>query len=298
MTMNISLQGVIVPLITPFDELNRIDLPALRQVIDYVISQGVQALMIAGTTGEGMLLSLEERKLLLEVAVAQANQRIPLIAHTGCIDTRSTLELTRHASRNRADIISAIVPFFYTFDDEQLYCHFMSVAEAAADLPVLLYTFPGNAKNDLSPRLLERLLKAAPNIVGIKSSNPDLGQFQEYVRTGGKEFTACFGADHLMLAGLACGSKAQVSGNANSFARPFIQLYKAFQAGDMQTAQELQKVINTIVEIHQGGRTTAYIKATLNMRGIPAGRVRPPMRELSHEELEGVQRAVKELGLK
>jgi dihydrodipicolinate synthase/N-acetylneuraminate lyase len=295
--MNIPLQGVIVPLITPFDDQNRIDLPAVRQVVDYVISQGVQAVMVAGTTGEGMLLSLEERKLLLEVVAAQTNRRVLLIAHTGCIDTGSTADLTRHASRNGADIISAIVPYFYTFDDEQLLGHFKRVADTVPEMPVLLYTFPGNAKNDLSPLLLERLLKAAPNIVGIKSSNPDLGQFQEYVRIGGKEFTACFGVDHLMLAGLACGSKAQISGNANSFPLPFLQLYKAFQAGDIQTAQELQKLINAIVGIHQGGKTTAFLKATLKMKGIPAGKVRPPMRELTLEEMEEVQKAVKKLGL-
>ena len=295
--MNISLRGVIVPLVTPFNEHNQIDLPGVRQVVDYVISQGVQAVMVGGTTGEGMLLSVEERKMLLETVAAQTNRRVTLIAHTGCIDTASTVDLSTHASRNGADIVSAIVPYFFNFDDEQLFRHFASVAESVPETPLLLYAFPGNAKNDISPRLLERLLKAAPNIAGIKSSNDDLGRFQDYVRVGGKDFTACFGVDELMLGGLVFGSKAQISGNANSFAQPFLQLFEAFQAGDIQRAQELQHVVNAVVGLHQGGKTTAFFKATLKMKGIPAGRVRPPMRELTTSELEEVHREVKKLGL-
>jgi dihydrodipicolinate synthase/N-acetylneuraminate lyase len=160
---------------------------------------------------------------------------------------------------------------------------------------MLLYVFPGNAKNDISPALLRRLLQAAPNIVGIKSSNDDLVRFQEYVEVGGKGFTPCFGVDELMLGGLVFGSKAQISGNSNSFPEPFIRLYDAFRAGDLQLAQQLQRIVNTVVNIHQGGRTTAYFKATLAIRGIQAGRVRSPMCELTMKEMEEVSLGVKEL---
>jgi 4-hydroxy-tetrahydrodipicolinate synthase len=292
-----ALHGVIVPLVTPFDEHNQIDFPSLRQVVDFVVAKGVHAVMIGGTTGEGMLLSLDERKTLLEAVLAQVNGRVPVIAHTGCIDTGSTVELSIHAARAGADFISAIVPYFFTFNDGQLFDHFRTVAAAVPETPMLLYAFPGNAKNDISPDLLGRLLKAAPNIVGIKSSNDDLIRFQDYVRVGGKGFIPCFGADELMLGGLVFGSQAQVSGNANSFPEPFIQLYQAFQAGNIPLAQQLQEKVNAIVTLHSAGSTTAFFKATLKMRGIPAGRVRPPMRELTAEELEEVQRQIKLIAL-
>ena len=189
------------------------------------------------------------------------------------------------------------MPYFFTFGDGQLFDHFMTVAEAVPETPVLLYAFPGNAKNDISPDLLGRLLKAAPNIVGIKSSNDDLIRFQDYVQVGGKGFIPCFGVDELMLGGLAFGSQAQVSGNANSFPEPFIQLYQAFQAGNITLAQQLQQTVNAIVSLHRAGTTTAFFKATLKIRGVPAGRVRPPMRELTSEELEEVQREIKQLAV-
>jgi dihydrodipicolinate synthase/N-acetylneuraminate lyase len=293
-----ALNGVIVPLVTPFDEHNQIDFASLRQVVDFVVSKGVHAVMVGGTTGEGMLLSLDERKALLESVLAQVNGRIPVIAHTGCIDTGSTVELSRHAEKAGADFISTIVPYFFTFSDGQLFDHFRTVAEAVPETPMLLYAFPGNAKNDISPALLGRLLKVAPNIVGIKSSNDDLIRFQDYVQVGGKGFIACFGVDELMLGGLVFGSQAQVSGNANSFPEPFIQLYQAFQAGNISLAQQLMETINAIVNIHSAGKTTAFFKATLEIRGIPAGRVRPPMRELTSEELEEVRKGAQKLNLK
>ncbi len=297
MRNSIALRGVIVPLITPMDGDNRVDHAGVRQVAEFVVAKGVHAVMIGGTTGEGMLLSPDERKALLETVLAQVNHRVPVIAHTGCIDTATTVQLSQHARAAGADIVSAIVPYFFTLNDEQIYRHFISVAESVADMPMLLYVFPGNAKNDISPALLERLLRAAPNIVGIKSSNDDLVRFQEYVAVGGADFTPCFGVDELMLGGLTFGSKAQISGNANSFPEPFIQLYDAFQAGNLPLAQQLQQVVNGIVGLHHAGQTTAFFKATLKMRGVSTGRVRPPMRELTAEELEEVSIGVKRMKL-
>lgn len=298
MANSIALRGVIVPLVTPFDTQNRVDHGALRQVVDFVIGKGVHAVMVSGSTGEGPLLSVEERKQVLESVVAQTNGRVPVIAHTGCIDTGSTVELSQHARDVGADLVSAIVPFFFNFSDEQLYRHFLTMAESVPETPVLLYAFPGNAKNDISPALMGRLLKAAPNIAGIKSSNDDMNRFQEYVQVGkehrGDGFLGCFGVDELMLGGLVFGSKAQISGNSNSFPEPFVQLYEAFVAGDLPRAQQLQQVVNSVISLHQGGRTTAFFKATLGLRGVPAGRVRPPMCELTQQEMEEVKVAVEQ----
>lgn len=292
MRSKFSLHGVIVPLVTPFDEHNKIDFDGVRRVTEFVVSNGVHAVMVGGTTGEGMLLTLEERKNLLEAVVEQVSGRIPVIAHTGCIDTIGTIQLSKHATIVGADIVSAIVPYFFTFNDEELFRHFITVAEAVPDTPLLLYAFPDNAKNDISPALLERLVNAAPNIVGIKSSNDDLVRFQDYVKVGGEGFTACFGVDELMLGGLAFGSQAQISGNSNSYPEPFIKLYDAFRAGNISLAQQYQKDVNAIVDLHHAGNTTAFFKATLTIRGIPAGSVRPPMRELTVEELEEVKKKV------
>ena len=205
------IRGVVRPIVTPFDAEDRIDYGSLRQVVGFLLTRGVDGLMVGGTTGEGMLLSVGERKALC---------------------------------------------------------------------------------NDVSPALLGRLLRAAPNLVGIKSSNPDLVRLREYVEVGGEGFLVFCGVDGLMLPGLALGAKAQVSGNSNVFPETFRALYEAFMVGDMERARSWQGLVNRMRAVFRDGVTPAYFKAGLRLRGVPAGRVRPPLRELSPEELAEVERGL------
>jgi len=283
--------------VTPFDEENRVDYESIRQVVDFLLFRRIDCLMVGGTTGEGMLLSVAERKALCEAVVEQVAGRVPVIAHAGCISTRDTIDLARHAESVGATAVSAIVPYFFGFDDDSLFDHFVSIVKAVPDFPIFLYVFPGNAKNDISPALLKRLLSAAPNIVGIKSSNIDLIRLQKYMEVGGEGFLTFCGVDGLMFPALALGARAQVSGNSNVFPETFRALYDAFVAGDMERARSLQQLINRIRKVFQDGSTPAYFKAGLKLRGIPAGYVRPPMQELAPEELREVEQGLCELEL-
>ena len=279
-------------MVTPFDQDNLIDYEAVQRVVDFLLARGVTCLMVAGTTGEGMLLSLAERRALLEVVVQHVAGRAPVIAHTGTIGTAETVDLTHHAASAGAIAASVIVPYFFAFDDGALYKHFVSVAAAVPDFPVLLYTFPGNAKNDISPALLARLLTAAPNIVGIKSSSPDLMRFLEYIQIGGDGFLAFCGVDGLMLPALALGSRGQVSGNANVYPELFRALYDAFVGGNIELARSLQQSVNRIRAVLGDGISPAYFKAALSLKCICERYVRPPIRELTSEELERVRQGL------
>jgi 4-hydroxy-tetrahydrodipicolinate synthase len=288
----LEIHGIVCPMVTPFDEENHIDYESTCQVMDFLLSKRVDCLMVGGTTGEGMLLSVAERKALCEAVVRHVAGRVPVIAHVGCMSTRDTIELTRHAESVGVTAASIIVPYFFSFDNASLFDHFVSIANVVPDFPIFLYTFPGNAKNDVSPVLLKRLLSAAPNIIGIKSSNPDLVRLQKYVEAGGNGFLTFCGVDGLMFPALAVGAKAQVSGNSNVFPETFRALYEAFVAGDMERARALQQFINRIRMVFKDGITPAYFKAGLKLRGIPAGYVRPPMRELTPDESREVERGL------
>lgn len=290
------IRGIVCPMVTPFDESDQIDHAAARRVAGFLLARGVDCLMVAGTTGEGMLLRVEERKALLATVVEAVAGQAPVIAHTGCINTADTIALTRHAAAAGATATSVIVPYFYTLDDDSLFDHYLAVARAVPDFPVFVYVFPGNAKNDVSPALLARLIEAAPNIVGCKSSNSDLVRFQGYVGAGGEGFLPFNGVDGLMLPALALGSKAQVSGNSNVCPEAFGELYAAFQAGDMARARAAQARINRIRAVLRDGITPAFFKLGLKLRGVPAGRVRPPMRELREQEARAVEQGLAELG--
>ncbi len=297
MNLTLDLKGVICPMLTPFDEQNQIDYESTGELVEFLIGHGIHGLMIGGTTSEGMLLSVEERKALTEFMIRQVGGRVPIIVHTGCIGTVDTIELTLHASDAGATAASLILPYFFTFDDDSLFLHFTSVARAAPDLPLFIYTFPGNAKNDLSPELLKRIRDAVPNIVGVKSSNPLLTRFQEYLAVGGEGFLAFNGVDGLMLPALAMGASGQVSGNANVFPEVFRDLYDAFEAGDLERARSQQALVDRIRFVLKDGLHPAYFKAALTLRGVSAGRVRAPMWELSKQELVQMEQGLRDIGL-
>lgn len=289
--------GLVCPIVTPFDACDAIDLGATERLLDFLIARGVNAVFPGGTTGEGLSLSLEERETLCEAVVEKVAGRVPVIVHAGCITTNDTIRLARHARSAGAAAAAIIPPFFYTLDDESLFRHYTSVAASAPDFPIFLYAFPENAKNDISPGLLRRLRRSAPNIVGIKVSNPDLLLLQEYVRIGGSEFVVLNGVDGLMLAALSVGARGQVSGHSNVYPEPFLDLYAAFRAGDLEQASLHQQAIDRIRSVLADGLHPAYFKAALSLRGVPAGKVRAPMREITQQERASIETGLRQLGL-
>lgn len=276
-------QGIICPMLTPFDPQGQLDLPATRQLVDFLIAKGVDGLLPAGTTGEGMLLSSAERMQLAETVVDQAAGRVAVWIHSGAISTAETIALTLHAQKIGAPGASIITPYFYTYDDDALFDHYCAIARAVPDYPLSLYAYPGNAKHEISIALFRRLRQAAPNIVAIKLSDLDLIRFQEYVHAGGPEFSPLCGVDGMALAALAVGAVGQVSGNANVFPGPFRRLYDAFAAGDLAEAQRQQQIIQRIRDVFKD--SLAYFKAALAWCGMPVGAPRPPIRNLNPAEL-------------
>ncbi len=238
--------GLICPILTPFDELGKIFEKSLDQLIDFLIANGVDAILPGGTTGEGFLLTFEERKYLAERVVQHTANRIPVLVHTGSISTAETIALTEHAAHIGASGASIITPFFYTLDEQSLFDHYLAIAKAVPGFPLALYSFPGNAKHEITPQLLMRLRSAAPQYAAIKLSSIDLIRFQEYVQVGGSNFNPLCGTDALALPALSIGSHGQISGNSNVFPQVFRRLLDAFHAGDLEQARAEQALINQI----------------------------------------------------
>ncbi|MCC6955917.1 MAG: dihydrodipicolinate synthase family protein [Anaerolineales bacterium] len=294
MTINNTVfKGIICPMLTPFDAEGQIDFAATRKLVDFLVSQGVNALLPAGTTGEGMLLTTSERMQLAEAVVDQAAGRVAVLVHTGAASTAETVALTLHAQQIGAHGASIITPYFYSYDDDELFAHYAAIARAAPDFPLSLYVYPGNAKQDISVELFKRLRSAAPNYVAIKLSSLDLIHFQEYALAGGPGFSPLCGVDGLALAALSVGAVGQVSGNANVFPKPFCSLYAAYASGDRAAAQEQQRIIQRIRGLFKD--SLAYFKAALAWRGMPLGKPRPPIRDLHPAERDNLYAGLEQL---
>ena len=291
-----ALRGVICALLTPLEADGSLDKTSLRRLLDFVTEGGVQVVMPGGTTGEGPLLSLDERKELLGVVAEHLGDHVPLIAHVGCMDTAGTLALARHARDLGVGAVSAIAPYYYSFDKASLEQHFSALAEAVPSVDIYTYTFPGNAKNEIPPALMRRLCERSENIKGIKISNSDLLNLRSHVTAGAGRYLSYCGSDAIMFAALCEGAAGQVSGNANLAPKLTRALYDAYRANDYPQAAAYQRDIDNLRGATSDGLHPAFYKQILrNLGVIKSATVRQPLRQPSHEETKRLEGALEHL---
>lgn len=284
--MNLRIKGVIVPLLTPFDEHGMLDCNATMQLVEFLIEQNVHGLFPGGTTGEGPLLSIEERRLLAETVVKAADRQVPVIVHTGAITTRETIELTRHAQECGASGAAIIAPYFFRLTDDALFEHFAQVCAAVPDFPIYLYNNPAGSGNAISAELVARLVDACPNVIGIKDSSGCLENLMRYIGLRDGTFNTASGNDGNILPALALGVDACVSGNANFAPELITALYHAASSGDMDLARTLQQKVNAIRDMLKDGRDLSLLKGILTKRGLAVGKVRSPLPQASQAEVD------------
>ena len=208
------LKGIVVPIVTPFDEAGHVDTEALKNLCEFLIEKGVHGLYPCGTTGEAVLLTTEERKLIAKVVVEQTGGRIPVFVHVGAATTGEAVELAKHAVEIGADGIAAVTPFYFGYSQEALIQYYEEIlAVVPADYPVYLYNIPGCTGNDLLPKSVQYLAEKYPNIIGIKNSMPDLIRAMEYIECR-ENFSVVLGNDLLIAPGVLVGCDGAVSGNA------------------------------------------------------------------------------------
>lgn len=292
------ISGIFPALLTPFTKGGeRVDYDRASGLAAFLAKKGVHGLFVCGTTGEGPLMTLAERKQMVEEVVRAVGKKVTVIAHTGCFDTASTIELTRHAQKAGAAAAGIVTPGFYTFDDECLYRHFKSVADSAPDFPVLLYNIPGCVKNVIKPALVHRLAKDVKNIVGMKDSGGSISAFNETIMGAPKGFVAINGVDEYSMQALAVGGSGCVSSTANVVPELFIAIYNSMRKGNLDKAWEnQQKLCRACAAFHYGALVARY-KEGVRLRGFDPGYVRPPQRELAKEERKELAKNMKAAGL-
>lgn len=294
--MKLELKGVIPAVLTPFQN-DEVDYRTLGLYTDWLIQRGVHGLFPAGTNGEGALMSVSERKRVAKTVVEATNKRVPVLVHTGAVNTRETIELTRHAREIGADGAGVVAPYYFPHDDHSLIEHFCAVAEAVPDFPIFIYNIPGNAKNDVKPKVVANVVKRCANVIGVKDSSKDLGRLQDYISSMGAGFTAIVGTDALTFPAIMMGAAGVVSAVANVFPEQVIALYNAVLAGDYVKARELQYFVNKLRDALKIGPYIAPYKKALEYRGLSLGEVRKPLRPMSGEEEAAMRTALSGLGV-
>lgn len=280
------LYGTVVPIITPLTEDDRVDVESLKKLVDYVIDGGLQCLYPCGTTGEMMYLTVEERKLVAEVTVAQAEKRVPVFVHVGAWNLKDTIELAQHAEKIGADGIGVVTPAFYKLSDQGLIDYYVAVANSVSkDFPVYLYAIPQNAVNDVNVAVCEKVVAQCPNVLGIKYSFPDFTKLQQFMMVSNQQFSVLVGPDHLFEALCAVGGDGVVSGNAMIIREHYAAIWDAIQKKDFDLATKYQRRTNILNAIMCEVNNIAAYKVLLKEEGIiKTTKMRRPMENLTPDQ--------------
>jgi 4-hydroxy-tetrahydrodipicolinate synthase len=289
------ITGSLVAIVTPMNEDGSLDLDGMRRLIDFHVSEGTDAIVVVGTSGESPTVNVDEHHELIRLTVAHVAGRIPVIAGAGGNSTAEAIELTQYAKKAGADAALSVVPYYNKPTQEGLYQHFKSVAEAV-DLPVILYNVPGRTVADLANETTLRLTQI-PNIVGIKDATGSFDRACELIARAPQGFSVYSGDDASACGMLLMGGKGNISVVANVAPRMMHEMCAAALAGDLGKARELHF---RMLALHRQLFCEANpipVKWAAQQLGLIKGGIRLPLTPLAPENHERVRAAMRQAGL-
>ncbi|MFJ8237626.1 4-hydroxy-tetrahydrodipicolinate synthase [Ureibacillus sp. NPDC094379] len=278
---------ILTAMVTPFDANGEIDYTATGNLVNYLIANGTEGLIVAGTTGESPTLSNEEKIELFKFVVKVVDGRIPVIAGTGSNNTRASIQLTQQAENVGVDGVMLVVPYYNKPSQEGLYLHFKAIAESTT-LPVMLYNVPGRTSVNMTPETVIRLSNIK-NIVAIKEASGSLDAMAEIVNKTPEGFSLYSGDDALTLPALSVGAIGVISVAAHIIGNEMQAMIEKYQSGQFEAAAADHRNLLPIMKALFAAPNPTPVKAALNLNGIPVGGVRLPMIPLNDEELGSLQ---------
>jgi 4-hydroxy-tetrahydrodipicolinate synthase len=282
--------SVLVAMVTPFDEELALDLDGAATVARWLVDQGADGLVLAGTTGEAPTLS-DDEAVDLWTAVREA-VTVPLVAGTGTFDTRHTIELSQRAAGTGVDGLLVVTPYYNRPSQAGLEAHFRAVGEAT-DLPFLIYDIPIRTGRRVDTEVLVRLAREVPTMVGVKDAAQDPAGSARLMAEVPDGFDLYSGDDSLTLPFLSIGGSGVIGVAAHWSAAEHAEMIAAHQKGDVETARAVNaRLLDSYdYETWRGTPQAVTTKALLRTLGLPVGHTRPPIGP-DPEGLEDAARAV------
>ncbi|MET3697928.1 4-hydroxy-tetrahydrodipicolinate synthase [Bacillus oleivorans] len=280
-------------MVTPLDKRGNIDFGKTTQLIEYLIVNGTDSLVVAGTTGESATLTTEEKVALFRHVVKVVNKRIPVIAGTGSNNTYASLELTKRAEAEGADGCLLVVPYYNKPNQQGIYQHYKTIAEGTS-LPVMLYNVPGRTVANMAPDTVIRLAEI-PNVVALKEASGNLDAMTEVIANTPDDFDVYSGDDGLTIPALSIGGAGVVSVASHVIGKEMQQMIELFVSGNTQAAAKLhQKLLPFMKEIFKAP-SPVPIKTALQIKGLDVGSVRLPLVPLVEDERVSLMKVMQAL---
>lgn len=277
------LAGVFTALATPFRSDFSLDLPAFRRLMRRQAAGGVAGVVIGGSTGEGSALEPEELSALIRAAVAQAGDRLLVIAGVGVNNTAAAVRLAKRAQSAGARALLVTAPSYNKPPQRGIVAHYSSISRATR-IPIIVYNIPGRTAVNIEPETAARMAREIPRIVAVKESSGSLDQASEILRLAPPGFSLLAGDDSLILPMLSIGACGAVSVLSNLAPESVVELYRAALGDDFRRARELHLGMLPAVKALYLESNPIPLKAALALRGLSRDVLRPPLVPLSAEK--------------
>jgi len=292
--MKKSFEGSIVAMVTPFRD-GKVDEVKIRELVQFHVKNGTDAIVPCGTTGESPTLSHAEHKRVVEVTIEAAAGQIPVIAGTGSNSTAEAIDLTQHAKKAGADGVLMVCPYYNKPTQAGLVAHYKAVA-AAVDIPIIMYNIPGRTGVNMLTETVAALA-GLPNIVGMKEASGSLEQMTEVISLCGDRLTVVSGDDTLTLPLMAVGGKGVISVVANIVPKETAEMTRAALNGDWKRAKELHLRLFPLCKAMFYETNPIPVKTAMQLLGRLNGELRLPLCPMSQANRDKLQKALQAYGL-
>lgn len=277
-------EGMATALITPLTE-DGIDYEAFGKLIDWQIEEGINALVICGTTGEASTLSDEEHRDAIRFAVERANHRVPIIAGTGSNNTEYAIDLTRFACEVGVDGVLVVTPYYNKATQNGLIKMFTSIADAST-VPVILYDVPSRTGTAIEPKTVA-VLAEHPNIVGLKAASGNISKIAETIHLCSDKITVYSGNDDQVIPIMALGGKGCISVLSNVLPKESVAMCQKFFQGDVKAAAKMQLDYLPLINALFSEVNPIPVKAAMAKMGFCEDYLRMPLTPMedAHREV-------------
>ena len=290
------VKGIIVAMVTPFDENQKIDFEATKQLVNKLIADGVYGLFILGTNGEFHLLNNQEKVEFAKCVIDETRKRVPVYVGTGGNSTAEVIELSKQMEALGADALSVITPYFLVPSQEELICHYKAVA-AAVKIPIVLYNIPKNTGINIAIETVAELAKVE-NIIGVKDSSGNIDNIEGYINASkDQEFAVLSGSDSLILKALKVGAKGAIAATANLLTKNDVAIYENFINNKMEEAEVAQQKIEMLRSVLKLATVPSVLKKSLVLSSMPVGPCRLPVTEPKAEVIPKIKEMLEYYGL-
>ncbi len=288
-------KGCGVAIATPFSEDGKVDYEAYRDLINWQIEQGIDAIITCGTSGEASTMNDDEHVETIRFCVETVNGRVPVIGGAGSNDTRHGINLAKRIEAAGVDGLLLVTPYYNKCSQQGLIAHYTATADAVS-IPCLLYSVPGRTGVNIKPETVAELAKH-PNIVGIKEASGDIAQVAEICRIVPDDFAVYSGNDDMVLPLLSLGGIGYISVIANIMPKESVEMTNSFFEGNLERARELQLSMKPIIDSMFADVNPIPVKAALAKMGKMKLVYRLPLCPPSAEVDQRIETEMKKMGL-